>query len=171
MTATVAKKPRAKKPAGGKWAHLRGQYPTLPLDPKFDDVVAAIRDEFAGRDLAAILAEWNVADEAKADLEAQVSDLNARIVALEREAFARMDASDQELAVVGSGRFSRGTDVTATQADPPTIRKWFFAHMPDMLSVHASRLNSLVKSAIEGDGDIPEGVEINLRDRIERKNA
>jgi hypothetical protein len=40
-----------------------------------------------------------------------------------------------------------------------------------MVTVHSATITSQTKLAIESGGDVPDGVEITLRDRIHRTNA
>lgn len=165
----MAKKPKT-------WEHLRAGVKDGTVKSREDgvtrsDAVRSLMSHYSNDALESLLAEWDAVARQKADLENEISDLNARTEAIERIAFVKMEAAGVENLTVGSGRFSRTTDVSVKAADVAAIRAWYAAHAPDLLTVHSSRLTSDVKAALKEGGDIPDGVEWSCWDRIERKNA
>jgi hypothetical protein len=152
-----------------KWTHLRDKFPREV--ETYSDAVAAYRKEAEGTPLDGLLKAWNEEEAEKAHLEDRLSRVNASIAALSSLAFEKMDAADIETLTVGDGKFSRKTDVSAKPVDKAALLAWFQTHMPEMVTVHSATITSQTKLAIESGGDVPDGVEITLRDRIHRTNA
>jgi hypothetical protein len=156
------------------WAHIRGLYPQAVSDDQkdasFAGLVAAERSALEGRDVMDLCAEWNGFEAQKDALELQISELNVKIVARERAVFAYMDAKDLEDLTVGDGHFSRDTDVSCKQ-DKRLVVEWALKEMPEIVSVHAGTLASQVKDALRKGTPIPDGVTVEVRDRIKRTAA
>jgi hypothetical protein len=152
-----------------KWTHLRDKFPREV--ETYSDAVALNRESYEGLALDGLLREWNAEEQENALIERRLSDTNARIAALSSLAFEKMDAADIETLTVGDGKFSRKTDVSAKPVDKAALLAWFQTHMPEMVTVHSATITSQTKLAIESGGDVPDGVEITLRDRIHRTNA
>lgn len=158
-----------------EWAHLRGKYPQATTqdagaETKFADLVALERQTLKGKKATELMAEWNDLDAQKTALEQQVSALNIGITAREREVFAFMEANDIEDMTIGDGYFTRTTDPSVKQ-DKRRVLAWALEHMPDIVSVNAATLTAQVKDALRKGTPFPDGVEVELRDRISRKSA
>jgi hypothetical protein len=172
-----------------KWAHLRGRTThtvvdalgiktTFTITPRGEsddvthsDVVRALRDKWKTLPFEEQLDAWNVFEGKKSAIERELSEINANITAIERNAFEHMDGRNIEDTTVGTGYFTRDTGVTAKQIDRAAVTKWALETMPDIVSVHAGTLNTQVKHALEHGGDLPEGIDIESFDRIVRKKA
>jgi hypothetical protein len=155
-----------------EWEHLRGVYPQAAIseDPKQIEFVSAERRLLKGRDPVDLMNEWNTLEDEKEALEQQIDALNVKITAREREVFDYMEAKGLEDLTVGNGYFSRHSDVTPKQ-DKRAVLEWALREMPDIVSVNYQTLTTQVKDALRKGTPLPDGVEVELRDRIKRTAA
>src|SRR5688572_17969588 len=97
-----------------KWAHLRGRTThtvvdalgiktTFTITPRGEsddvthsDVVRALRDKWKTLPFEEQLDAWNVFEGKKAAIERELSEINANITAIERNAFEHMDGRNIE---------------------------------------------------------------------------
>ena len=150
------------------WSHLRGKYPQLPLDPKHEDVLAAMRDTLRGKQLHELVALYNDV-QAKLDvLDAKMADLDAAKVALAQIMDSEMERTKQQNAVIDGFRWSRKIEPVGRVADKALFLSWAMEHMPDNLSMHYRTLNAEVKRALENNVELPDGVEVNTRQTVTR---
>lgn len=152
----------------GKWAWLRGKFPRLPLDPKYDDVLAAARDTFREKSLSELVALYNAKKDAKDAKERELSEIDADIVALEQLIWSEMERQDIDSVKIGDYRFTRKPEPAARAEDKAALLEWALENMRDNLSLHPSTLTAIVKAALEANEDIPPGVTVNVRDTVSR---
>jgi len=150
------------------WSHLRGKYPQLPLDPKHEDVLAAMRDTLRGKPLHELTALYNDV-QAKLDaLDAKMADLDAAKVALAQIMDGEMERTKQQNAVIDGFRWSRKIEPVGRVIDKAAFLAWAMKEMPDNLSMHYQTLNAEVKRALEANIELPDGVEVNTRQTVTR---
>jgi hypothetical protein len=160
---------------GGKWAFLRGQLPTLPEDPSYDEVVTAMRSRFRHLSPSETLNHWNDLLERKDMLNQTLSGINAEIVGVERVMQDHLERLGMDSISIDGVTVSRKPEPNVKVEDKAALMAWVAEHAPDMASVHHSTLAAFVKAEIsrprgEDDGppEIPDGVAVSLYEGIAR---
>lgn len=155
-----------------KWAFLRGRLPLANEDPTYDEVIAALRREYEGQPIVAVVEAWNAAEEFKAALKQNLSELDARIVACERVMLEHLIEDEMESVTLAGVTLSRKPEPVITTTDKAALRAWAAEHMPDNLALHSSTLAAVVKDALLNGQELPAGVEVTeLRETLSRRTA
>lgn len=150
------------------WAHLRGKFPQLPLDPKYDDVLAAMRDAMRDKPLHELVPIYNEIRARIDRLAIKAADLDAAKVSLEQLMDSEMERTKQQSAVIDGFRFSRKIEPAAKVEDKAALLEWAMEHMRDNLSLHPSTLTAVVKHALENNEELPDGVGVGTRQTVTR---
>ena len=161
----------------GKWSFLldvkdaagKPRYPELPEDPTYDEVLARHHEEYKELTLEQIAEKLNVLEAEKAKIAQTLSGVDTHITALERRMVSLFEASSIEKIRVGGFTFSSNPEPVVTKSDPAGLLAWYMEHMPERVSINYQSLLADVKAALTGEGDLPEGVEVNTFRKISRK--
>lgn len=155
----------------GKWAWLKGKYPTLPEDPTFKEVVAAAQAQHRGKTLAELAETYAVIEAQKEKATADISGHNADLEALERLMQDALEAQDIEFVKVAGRRISSHTEVTAKVTDPEQFNTWAREHMADNYSIPYQTLQASVKRDLEAGHALPPGIEVFTHQNVSCKKA
>lgn len=157
-----------------KWAFLRGKLKLEALDPSYEDVLTALRDQHAALPFDALARTWNAAEVRKAELKEALSEQDAIITVCERLAYTRMERESMEVVTLEGVRLSRTEEPTAKVEDSEVYLAWIRGEaMDDYLSVHPSRTLSLVKAELAKGAAcvLPPGVDVSFRPIVNRTKA
>lgn len=174
----------------GKWSHLKGKYPKMPIEADYQqkiDIIldsaapacvlnpAEVKKEFRIRELSdfQIAQLYQAARNNKEALEAQVSLLN-----LEIEAYTRLLVTRFEDAGETSKRFDNGIQLIISDEPYPivTSKDNLFAWLEnngmerlDLMQFSASKMSSLVKGSLAEGKELPGGVDIFMKTSLTRR--
>lgn len=153
-----------------KWAHLKTELPPLPDEPgAYGDALRARVDALRATPAKDLAALFEAADEAKHEAEAVAKAAELEVEAVTRAILAYLDATGMDKFAVGGRTFTPSYEPFPRVDDRATLLSWALDHARgDLLSVHAGKLKSLVKAAVEGEGDLPPGVSVFLKTRLSK---
>ena len=163
----------SKKP--GKWEFLRGKFPALPEDPTYDEVKQANYRLHEGKTLEELAARINALEDKKAQIEQDLSGLDAELTVCERLMISRFDASTIDQFSTGGYSFKRKVEPVFSISDKAAMEAWYREHMPEKFSVNAMSVYADARLALDivsnPDAEIPAGVTVNTFDKLDRKKA
>jgi len=155
---------------GGKWDWMRAVYKNLGLDPDYQMVVNATKEPHLGKTLDELAASANDLEDRKAIATMTLEAINAELTGVEQlmlDAFEKLETVDSIR--VNGYTFKPQTSPSPRIADPVQFRAWVDNNSPHILSVNAQTLKGIVSRALEGDGAIPDGLEIKQHTSISRR--
>jgi hypothetical protein len=153
-----------------KWDHLRGQLPRHSDEEiGYDDVVAAAREAHRGLSMEELAESINALEEEKEVAARVVSEKNAKLKALEQLLLTKLEETGVEALRVGGYTFRATTSPSPKIADPVAFRRWIETKSPEVLSVNTQTLKGIVGRALEGDGELPDGLLIGEFTKVSRR--
>lgn len=155
----------------GKWSHLVGTLKPEPTTGPWEVKVRALVEDFKSRPLRDNLATYEEQQSLKESLKQDMSDVTAMLEALTRVIDQTLEAQNLERVVSCGRSYSVSPEPIAHVTDKAALRAWAEEHAPDNLSLHHQTLQALVKAALEGDGEMPAGVDCYLRRTLTRRKA
>jgi len=156
--------------AKSKWGWMRGIYEKLGLDPDYQMVVNATKEPHLEKTLDELGAEANALEEKKEIASRALELVNAELLGVEQlmlDAFEKLESVDSIR--INGYTFKPSTTPSPRVADPVAFRAWVDHNSPHILSVNAQTLKGIVSRALEGDGVIPDGLEIKQHTSISRR--
>lgn len=156
----------------GKWSKLDGTLPEAPQDQsERTQKLFAACDELAGTpvpELAKILSDAKQAKDAVKEAE---KEANFNLEVAERAMIFAMKQAGIESIVVDGYRFTPSPEPYPQVTDKKALLDWALEHMRDNLSLHPSTLSAIVKQALEGQGELPPGVDVFLKRSVSRTKS
>jgi hypothetical protein len=160
-----------------EWAFLRGRLPELGPDPKYTEVIAALRARYEKRHITDVVRAWNVYTEQKAKLTRQLREVNADLVAIEHLVREHLDREQLESIECEGVKLSKSPEVNARIVDKGAFMDWLQANYPEMVGCHNSVPKKLVKEALrpavpgQEPSPMPDGVDVTLWEAVKRKES
>ncbi len=151
-----------------KWAHLKDQFPALPMAPAYGDVLTAQMEAFRAMPMAQVAEEYNDLAEELAEREQEVKELKLKLEAAERVLDQQMEATGLDSAVIAGYRWTPKVEPYPLVTDKSVLRDWVDSHMPDNLALPFQTLRSVVKDALEAGDQLPPGVDVFLKRSFSR---
>jgi hypothetical protein len=160
----------------GKWTEVAKRYGPEPVEPgiwresvnQLKDAAKAAMDVLAGNPVA-LKNAYRKARAEKDALEEKASKLSAKIASLEELLAENVKATSREVPFTfdDGARIEVSDQISVKCADNDAVIAWVKKNeMERLLSVHASRLESLTKKAIENGTEIPDGVAISSYQQV-----
>ncbi len=155
----------------GKWSYLKKQdrFQPLPPDPKTWEQIREKVDALRGTSIVSLAESINGFEERKAELTAELKEVNKEITAHERALSNKMENDGLESVVAAGYRWTPSPEPFAQIADPAAFMAWVRENMPDSLSLNEKIRQSLVKGAIEKNEPLPPGLDVYMKESFSRK--
>lgn len=147
----------------GKWSHLVGKVPNLPVDPSYEQALYARVDELSTLDKADLAERYALLDQVKNTLDKASKDLDFDMTAITMLMSKRFQDEGLESAVIGGYRWTPKPDPYAQVKDKAEFLKWALEHMQSNLQIPWPTLNSIVKANLESGEELPPGVDVFLK--------
>ena len=155
----------------GKWAHLRGQFPTLDSVESFDEKRRAIYEGFEGKTVAELITHYNDLRTEKQALDAKLKELNTVLDVIERVVDTKLEDQDLESVTVDGSRWTRSPEPYPNVVDKHALRAWAQEHMPDALNLAHGTLKSVVKDALDKNEPLPPGVSVYVKPGLSMRRS
>ena len=153
----------------GKWSHLVGHMTPLPEDATRSDAFIVKRSVYQGVVLNELTECYNAVANKKAEVNAQLSELNLELDVLESLILQSLEAQNMDSTVMNGYTWTRSPEPYPNISDREAVRRWAEVEAPEMLTVNTNALKALTKARLE-DGDVPPpGVTVFLKETISRR--
>jgi hypothetical protein len=152
----------------GAWSHLVDTVPELPEDPSRQDKFRARLSELASFDVNALTVLLNEQEEEKEILAKQTKAVDFEIETLERALRYRLKEQNLDSVIANGYRWTPSPEPYPSVKDKVPFTNWVIEHMRDNVQLHHGTLKSVVKNALQGEGEMPPGVDIFLKYRFAR---
>jgi hypothetical protein len=151
----------------GVWTKLdnAGTYKERPVEEpgsEREQKLYAEVDRLKVLPLTEIVAAIEAAKAKKAAATALEKEGNFELQAADTAMQRAMKAQGLETVVVGGWRCTPSPEPYGQVKDKAQLLDWALEHMRDNLSLHHGTLQSLVKSALKGEGELPPGLDIYM---------
>lgn len=163
--------PRA---GGGKWAYLRGQFPLLPADPQYGDVLHAKITARASRTIPELIAEHEQLEARIAEEEGVLQDARATLEAVLRVLTDQMEALGLDSFTANGRIWTPGVEPHPIVKDRDQLRRWAQDVMPDAIpepQLPWNTLKAVTKERLEQGETLPPGVDVYLKPKFSRRKA
>lgn len=155
-----------------KWSALVGKYPYLQERASaYEDGINQKARELVTLPMGDLTAAYRAAAKAEEDADDVLRLAKAETEACTRALFQRMEQDGLEGVVIGDEMFSPTVEPYPQVKDKGVFLKWAIAEHEGNLMMHAGTLKSICKSAIEGEGDMPPGVDMFLKRKLTPRKA
>lgn len=169
----------------GKWTHLRGTLPKLPVEIKYEDgakyqeKVDAVKAELVGKGLQELAEAYNALCDQEEEIKAALAEINVQFAAIEELLVTQME--DQGLSnfkLASGGQFILKDEPHTSVKDKAACREWFEKQgLKEILAPPWSTLNAMVKGILEDPIDpatgqprpMPEGIDIFMKTTVQRR--